>query len=367
MTLRSLLLGSALALSSARAMLVVPDVDSEAFTTADIAKIQPVEVEASQQLDVDLLCMGCPFAIKSGDETSLSLKFTVDDGLLLANDRQIFPPAPPAAITAVERRRENGEESDPINLGYAVEMMPLPSPPEEPFDIVEVRFTVLDIDGYPVPLDTVAITLIHDAEGNLYVAGTNIEDTADRESWRKCGGKARCLRRYLMHRIRTMFATAKERLIGMFKGKSCDGPPPPFPPPPHPHGDFDRFSPFDENDGPHDGPHHGRPRPHHGHHPHPPYHDKFHKTWEHTLHRVMRFVVVPAILGVIAGLAASAIGMLVGQLAICMWRRYRRSSRKEAVEQGTVDEKRGLMTEPADEMPPAYTDENASEQVADKA
>jgi hypothetical protein len=51
-------------------MLVVPEVDAD-FTTADIAKIQPVEVEAAQQLDVDLLCTGCPFAIQSGDETSL--------------------------------------------------------------------------------------------------------------------------------------------------------------------------------------------------------------------------------------------------------------------------------------------------------
>ncbi|KAL3495911.1 hypothetical protein BJX62DRAFT_194500 [Aspergillus germanicus] len=358
MTLRSFLVGSALALSSARAMLVVPEVGSD-FTTADIAKIQPVEVDAAQQLDVDLLCTGCPFAIQSGDETSLSLKFTIDDGLLLANDRQIFPPAPPAAITAVERRREDGEESKAIYLGYAVEMMPLPSPPDEPFDMVEVRFTVLDIDGYPVPLDTVAITLIHDAEGNLYVAGTNIEDTADRESWRKCGGKPRCLRRYLMHRIRTMFAVAKERLIGMFKGKECGGPRPPFPP--HPHGDFDQFSPVDENKEPHRGPHR-----HHGHHPHPHYHDKFHKTWEHTLHRVMRFVVVPAILGVLAGLAASAIGMLVGQFAIFMWRRYRRTS-KETTEEGSTHEKQGLMTESADDLPPAYTDENAPEQVADKA
>ncbi|KAL3461543.1 hypothetical protein BJX64DRAFT_260380 [Aspergillus heterothallicus] len=365
MTLRSLLLGSALALSSARAMLVVPEVDSEAFTTADIAKIQPVEVEAAQQLDINLLCTGCPFAVKTGDETLLSLKFTIDDGLLLANDRQIFPPVPPAAITAVERRRENGEESDAVYLGYAVEMMPLPSPPEEPFDMVEVRFTVLDIDGYPVPLDTVAITIIHDFEGNLYVAGTTIEDTADREGWRQCGGKARCLRQYLMHRIRTMFAAAKERLIGMFKGKECGPPPPPFPPPPFPphhHDDFDQFPPPDENEGPHRGPH-----PQHGHRPHPHYHDKFHKTWERTLHRVMRFVVVPAILGVIAGLAASAIGMLVGRLAICMWRRYRRTSRKELVEQGTVHEKEGLMTESTNELPPAYTDENAPEQLADKA
>ncbi|KAL4981226.1 hypothetical protein BDW66DRAFT_124213 [Aspergillus desertorum] len=358
MTLRSFLLGSALALTGARALLVVPEVDADAFSIPDdVARLHPLEAQAAQQQQVDLLCTGCPFAVQSGDETTLSLKFTVDDGLLLANDRQIFPPAPPSQISAVQRRVQDGEESEPIPLGYAVEMMPLPSPPEEPFDMVEVRFTVLDLDGYPVPLDTVAITLIHDAEGTLYMAGTDIEETADRESWKQCGGNARCLRRFLVHRIRAMFAAAKERIIGMFKGQGCadaSAPPPP------PHSDFDR-----QQFG-------GEPHRHHGHHgphpPPPPFHDKFHKTWEHTLHRVVRFIVVPAILGVLAGLAASAVGMLLGQLAIFMWRRYRRSSRKENKEEGSVSEKQGLMTESAEDLPPAYNDEEAAaEQIADKA
>ncbi|KAL4806090.1 hypothetical protein BDV18DRAFT_138657 [Aspergillus unguis] len=355
MTLRSFLLGSALALSSAKAFLVVPEVGSEAISSADIARLNPAEAQSAQEQQVDLLCTECPFAIQSGDETSLSLKFTVDDGLLLANDHQIFPPAPPAAISAVQRRQD-GEESEPIPLGYAVEMMPLPSPPEEPLDMVEVRFTVLDLDGYPVPLDTVAVTLIHDAEGNLYMAGTDTEETADRESWRKCGGNSRCLRRFLVHRIRNMFAAAKERIVGMFKGQGCSGAaaPPPFPP--HHHGDFDRMS-SGKGSGPHG---------HHGHHGPPPhFRHNFHKTWERTLHRVVRFIVVPAVLGVLAGLAASAVGMLIGQFAIYMWHRYRRTSRKDTVEEGSVAEKQGLMTE-SDELPPAYTDDEVQE-TADKA
>ncbi|RDW74264.1 uncharacterized protein DSM5745_06926 [Aspergillus mulundensis] len=358
MTLRSFLIGSALALTSASALLVVPEVDADAFSIDDIARLQPLEAQAAQQQQVDLLCTGCPFAEQSGDETSLSLEFTIDDGVLLANDHQIFPPGPPSQISAVQRRVQDGEESEPVPLGYAVEMMPIPSPPDEPFDMVEVRFTVLDLDGYPVPLDTVAVTLVHNSEGDLYMVGTSIEETADRESWRQCGGNARCLRRFLVHRIRTMFAAAKERLIGMFKGQGCAdaaAPPPPFPS----HGDFDRH--VSE----------GEPHRHHGHHgPHPPphFHDKFHKTWERTLHRVVRFIVVPAILGVLAGLAASAVGMLIGQLAVFLWQRHRRSSRKENNEEGSVSEKQGLMTESSDELPPAYTDEEAAaEQVADKA
>lgn len=222
--------------------------------------------------------------------------------------------------------------------------------------MMEVRFTVLDLDGYPVPLDTIAVTLIHDAEGTLYITGTNIEQTADRESWRKCGGNSKCLRRFLVQRIRSMFAAAKERIIGMFKGQGCTdavAPPPPFMPHHH-HGDFDRMS-FGKG-GPH-GPH--------GHHGPPHFRHKFHKTWERTLHRVVRFIVVPAVLGVLAGLAASAVGMLVGQLAIYTWHRYRRTDRKEVVEEGSFAEKQGLMAD-SDELPPVYTDEEAKE-TADKA
>ncbi|KAL4913872.1 hypothetical protein BDW62DRAFT_191644 [Aspergillus aurantiobrunneus] len=369
MTLRSFLLGSALALTSAKAMLVVPEVDADSIAIPDdVARLHPLEAQAAQQQQVDLLCTECPFAIQSGDETSLSLKFTIDDGLLLANEHQIFPPAPPSPIAAVQHRQD-GEESEPIPLGYAVEMMPLPSPLEEPLDMMEVRFTVLDLDGYPVPLDTIAITLIHDAEGTLYIAGTDIEETADRESWRKCGGKSKCLRRFLFHRIRSMFAAAKERLVGMFKGQGCADagasphlPPPPFPP--HHHGDFDRFPP---SEGPGHRGHHGPHGPH-GPHPPPHFHNKFHKTWERTLHRVMRFIVIPAVLGVLAGLAASAVGMLVGQCAVFMWQRYRRNDRKEATEEGSVIEKQGLMTDSADDLPPAYADDEVvAEQTADKA
>ncbi|KAI9371370.1 hypothetical protein BJX61DRAFT_31138 [Aspergillus egyptiacus] len=349
MILRSLLLGGALAFSSASAFLVLPEVDSD-FSPADIAALNPVETKAAQQEQVDLLCTECPFAIQSGDETYLSLKFDIDDGFLLANDHQIFPPVPPSPISAVQHRLD-GEASEPIPLGYAVEMIPLPSPPEEPFDMVEVRFTVLDINGYPVPLDTVAITLVHDAEGSLYIAGTDIEETADRASWRKCGGKPKCLHRFLLHRIRTMLATAKERLIGMFKGQGCSD----VAAPPKHHGDFDQLSSFAEEDNRHRGVGH----------PHPHYHHKFHKTWEHTLHRVMRFVVIPAMLGVLAGLTASAVGMLVGQFAVFLWRRYRRTSRNEEMEQGSVDEKQGLMTESTSDLPPAYNDdETATEHVA---
>lgn len=159
------------------------------------------------------------------------MNFSVDDGLLLANGHQVFPPPPPTTINAVQRRESDGEESDPIPLGYALEIMPLPTPPEEEVELLEIRFTILDLDSHPVPLDTVAISLIHDRDGSIYMAKTDVEETApNRVSWKQCRGKPSCLRKLLFDRMRDLFAAAKTRMLGMKSRlagpKGCHGRPP---------------------------------------------------------------------------------------------------------------------------------------------
>ncbi|KAF9894101.1 hypothetical protein FE257_009074 [Aspergillus nanangensis] len=361
MSLRSLLLGSAIALG-AQALLVVPEIEADAIAP-QVPDLHPLDAHISQQQHIDLMCTECPFREigphgtvdwTDGYQTSLSLNFSIDNGFLLANGRQIFPPPPPTLITAVQHRLTDGEESDPIPLGYAVEMLPLPSPPEDPIDLVEVRFTVLDLDGHPVPLDTVAISLIHDAEGSLYMAKTDIEETtADRLSWKQCRGKPHCLRRLLFNRMRALFASAKARMLGMAPKPSCGGRPRP-----EAYGPGHMRFPGDHSASEGAG---GRPHHHHMHHPH-------HGHWRHTFARMVRFIIVPAILGVSAGLVASAIGMLVGQTVVYLWQRYRRTDRPESLEQGTASEKEGLMVETVEDLPPAYSDESGSaeELPADK-
>jgi hypothetical protein len=219
---------------------------------------------------------------------------------------------------------------------------------------VAVRFTVLDLDSHPVPLNTVAINLLHDPEGNLYMVKTDIEDnTPNRVSWRQCRGKPKCLRKLLFNRIRDLFAAAKARMLGIMGPKPHCGRP-------RPHNHHDGFGPGGMPFPP-EAEGMGRPdQPHHHHHGH-------HGGWERTASRVVRFIVIPAALGVLAGLAASAVGMLIGQLVVFMWQRYRRSDREESLEQGTTSEKQCLMTEAADELPPAYTDEASAEAAtADK-
>ncbi|RAL08004.1 uncharacterized protein BO97DRAFT_377506 [Aspergillus homomorphus CBS 101889] len=395
MQLRSYFVGAALALG-AKALLVIPEIQGESIAPdIDLPPFHPLEVYAPQQSQVELACTECPFREVSedgavswtdGHKTSLTLDFTIENGFLLANGRQIFPPPPPTLITAVQRRLSDGQESEPIAVGYAVEEMPIPTFPDDPRDLVEVRFTVLDLDSHPVPLDTVALTLIHDAHtGDLFMAKTEIEETTpDRGSWAQCRGKPKCLRKLLFDRMRSLFAAAKARMLDFAsqpKGYHCGGTHgfdhdhPPHPQ--HHHGEHDHgkldpegfpggFPPFPPLDGKghhdfkghmskFDGPH--------GHHMHNHHHDRL----AHALHRVVRFIVVPALLGVLAGLAASALGMLVGQIVVFMWQRHRRSAPRQSVEQGTVFEKQGLMVETSDDCPPAYNDEEAVlKDVSDK-
>ncbi|GLA47511.1 hypothetical protein AnigIFM63604_001943 [Aspergillus niger] len=381
MHLRSCLVGSVLALG-ANAFLVIPEVEEAIAPEGDFPPLHPLEVYAPKKEQVELACTECPFREVSEDgkvswtdgfQTSLLVDFSTENGFLLANGRQIFPPPPPTLITAVQRRTSDGVETEPIPLGYAVEEMPLPTPPEDPMDLVAVRFTVLDLDSRPVPLDTVALTLLHDpSSGELYIAKSEIEEaTPDRVSWKQCRGKPKCLRKLLFDRMRALFAAAKARMLGMGpkpKGSHCGGPHGlDFPPPPRPHHhhhhhpddkfDPERMPPMPPMEG-EEAEFHGHmdkfDRPHHHHHMHHMHHGK----WERTVHRVVRFIVVPAVLGVLAGLAASALGMLVGQIVVFMWQRFRRSTPKKSLEQGTVSEKQGLMME-SEELPPAYSDEEA--------
>lgn len=296
------------------------------------------------------------------------LDFAIEDNRLLANGRQIFPPVPPSPINAIQQL-EDGQSSGPMPIGYALEVMPLMDPSDESGpDLLDVRFTVLDLETRPVPVDTVAITLIQDPTGYLYIVKTELEKTTpapERLSWKKCSGKPRCLQELLVARVRGLLAAAKERVLGLAaKGgrKGCHGK--------HkgmmgmgshhgPHKHHDAFGleglPFPGFKGPEDRYHHGHFNPENA--------DRSpNGALAHAFSRVVRFILVPAVLGVLAGLTASAVGMLVGQVVVFLWQRYRGTKpqkHKAAWEEGDVCEKQGLMTEPSKDALPEYTEESS--------
>jgi len=296
----------------------------------------------------------------------------------LANGQQIFPPVPPSPIDVIQEV-EDGEVAGPMPIGYALEVMPVATPSDEPgADLLDVRFTILDLETHPIPVDTVAITLIQDPTGELYIAKSEIEKTAppaDRLSWKKCNGKPRCLQELLVSRVHGLLAAAKERVMGMGQAtktgrKGCHGKPQGLQGMKgmmgghhDPHNQHDEVDPEDMPFPDFEGLHHGhfdpenadRPRHHMHHGPHP------HGAFARIFSRMARFILVPAVLGVLAGLTASAIGMLVGQAVIFLGQRYRGTKPQEhkaAWEQGDACEKQSLIAQ-SENVLPEYIEESS--------
>jgi len=356
MILHSLVAITTLALTSSA--IVLPEVSS-AIEAVPFPQDLPLEVYDFRNQLFELECGDCPFPELDADgeshwsdgvSTILTLNFTTNNGDLYVNNQQIFPPpTPPTAwsINAVERRQSDGKETEPIALGFALEVSPFAAPPG--FSEWLVRFTVLDLAGHPVPVDTIAVSLVKTDEQELVIVRTEVEPSAtDPLSWRQCGGKPSCLKQLLIARVQALMAAAKERMMPFIKGcmgskhggrpaVAQDGEPLPsdgeFPPHRHHHWN---------------GGHRGHRVHRHG--------------WQRTFSRVVRFIFIPAVLGVMAGLAASAIGMLVGQVVVFLWLRYRRHHQGQssaATERASDMEKEALIAEPVDteDLPP-YSDKD---------
>lgn len=379
MYVRSLLAASALSLNAV-AFLVVPEV-LPPLADGEIPHIShAVDTQNAHTEQIQLACDECPFPTADSDgvvswssNTKSSLvsllnanplrrrsktntqyqefNFVTEDGKLFVNDALLFPPAPtvPVDVKAVQRRDADGETTEPLNLGFALVAVPL-APPQDEMELMQIRFSPLDIAGHPAPLDTVSLTVVKTAAGDLFLARTEIEPPAgqdDHESWEQCNGEVRCLRRLIFVRIQALVQSAKAHMMNlkaklMFGGKGCHGK--------SRVGHMKHGHHGMESDSEHKHPHH---MGHNGHH--------HRHAWRRTFLRIVRFIVVPAILGVLAGLTASAVGMIVGQLIVFVWARFRRNTTSRStstLEQGTVSEKEVLMAQDAqvDDLPP-YSDE----------
>jgi hypothetical protein len=262
MLARSILLGGAAAMG-ASAMLVVPEMEA---VEDGFLNISPKLIEDTRQLSVELPCTECPFrqvdeegAVSwvDGKSSSLMLDFSIEDNLLLANGLQIFPPAPPSPID-VTQTTEDGEVAGPVLAGYAIEIIFVNAPSDEPAaHLIDVRFTITDLETHSVPVDTIAITLVQDNTGELFIATTEVERNTERKPWNTChgDGKFKCLQKLIMDRIHGLSSHAKDRFIGKGPGpmdglkdgpKGCDGK----------KGWKGLLDMFGGHHGPHHGPHH---------------------------------------------------------------------------------------------------------------
>jgi hypothetical protein len=372
MLFRSLVAASAFSLS-ASAFLVVPETHHPSQPhrqQGNVPASHALELENAHSESFSLLCDGCPFpettpegAVTWSENTrsSLELNFHTDNGNLYVNDAHIYPVTLDSieTVKAVQRRESDGKETEPLKLGFALMALPL-APPQDDMELLQIRFSPLDIDGHPAPLDTISITAIQTTTGELFILRTEVELPAgedDHDSWKTCDGDMQCLRRLILDRIRALVHAAQAHMMNLKSklglGKGCHGKAP------HPgqHKPGRPISNIDEMEDVHP-PHH---KPHHHHHRH------MHGL-RRTLFRIVRFTIVPAVLGIFVGLTASAIGMLVGQAVVFLWARYRRGSgpaeSSSTLEDGSASEKAVLMMDedteeghPNEPLPP-YTDED---------
>lgn len=90
--------------------------------------------------------------------------------------------------------------------------------------------------------------------------------------------------------------------------------------------------------------------------PHAHRHHGFLHRFAHIMRTTVKIAFVPILIGVAFGMAASAIGMLIGQLVVFVWMRYRRND-GPAYEPLDSDEK---------EVPPPYEDVPIPEALNEK-
>lgn len=235
------------------------------------------------------------------------------------------------------------EDVGAYRLSFALERLePVKSENEEEM-LTPIRFTVLAVGGESVKVDTVSIHLLRTAEELIVMNVDTIpfEGTPgsgscdDASSWSLCR-----LAAIVKARLATVMATAKAHAQKGWHG--CHK---------HRHGKHG---------------HHKK----HGHHRH---HWRAHRIG-HLIHQTIRFFVIPALLGVIGGLMASAVGMLVGQIIVALWIKFRRGGRRgNASQQARLvevvvveDEKHALLEDdlpPQYEILPQYQDAKGAEEV----
>ena len=75
------------------------------------------------------------------------------------------------------------------------------------------------------------------------------------------------------------------------------------------------------------------------------------------LKTTVKVVFIPILIGVAFGMAASAVGMLVGQMVVYLWMKFRGTKREAAYERLDTDEK---------DAPPAYQDVQGVEVMTEK-
>ncbi|KAK2766120.1 hypothetical protein FQN54_007635 [Arachnomyces sp. PD_36] len=337
MVLSSLFVASALTLRAA-AFLVVPELNHDATVPGGIHHF---DLHDAHTQVVNLKCAECPFAEVQDDgalswsdstPTYLALNFTLGRDQLLLNDKQVFP-SPAPGLQIVQYRETDNLASPPLDFDSLLEKMPVTTD-DTGSSLTAIRFTILDLGGIPITVDTVILNMITTAEGLSYLAQPKMETSpAHPVPWKECRREPQCIKALLMARVRWFLNKAKTGAKAAVDNlpftKGCNG-------------KGTQAQAQAPSKHPHHGDHHGNMRQ-----------GKFSHAFTGALH----LIIVPALLGVLAGLVAIATGMLAGQLIVFVWLRHRRQTTRSGPsttrEVGDDMEKEALIVE---DLPPQYED-----------
>ena len=354
--------------------------------------------DVSQRLQeekvVNLDCSSCPYALNSqrngGHEwtndvaSDLEMKIDSDGDTLRLNGISFYPlqvPGLPPQLHVPQKKKEDetstmeGYPAD-VRLSYSLEFEEKKA--DDGSSLVTVVMTIMGLDGQMVKIDNLEVKAIKNSSGKVniplrYLIGhvltpqklilvSAVPVPIDPNSPdAKCANvvcrvfgkiitgikKAKASAKNTGHRVKCFCVKCFQRLAGHVK-----------PIQPNVHNESDSPS---LPDGTVQLPTHhkfrpgmagGHPHAHHGHR----HHRGFLHRMGHIIWATVRLAFIPILIGVAFGMAASAIGMLVGQLVVFVWMRYRKDERI-VYEPVYADEKEGL---------PAYEDVPTAEAVTEK-
>ena len=385
-----MLLSTTLLFATSSLAFLLPEINTEDQPKSDFL---PAFIKTSGET-VNLDCSTCPFALSSQRngvhewtndvESVLKMEFKADGKTLHLNGVPFYPisqPSPPPTLF-VSQSKKDGQSSNMegydgnLRLSYSMEY------DEKKFadnSLVTVLMTVMGLDGQMIKVDNIEVTAIKEADGTvcpllnipfayhganavqLVLHSTKTVPVSRDSPDAQCQtvlcrvftkvivgvAKAKASAKTAGHKMKCFCVKCFHKLTGHKNH-------------PHPHhhkGPGKHGMPHRLPDGTMELPSHIPFKPlghvHHHHH---------HKGFIHRMATIFRttfkVVFIPILIGVAFGMAASAIGMLVGQVVVLLWMKYRGISRKAAYEPLNTDEK---------EAPPAYRDvHQESEALSEK-
>jgi len=361
-----------LSVSQTLAFLLPPEISAE---DTDIIKTLPFEdAVAIDGRVMEINCPGCPVVTNiegkmhsAQVDSILQLNFTVSHDAfdrLFLNGLQIYPLDSHAAfmepLTASQMVKASDNTWQYVStpkLGYSLSVRhPLSSSNQDQLDLVAIHLEIVEVaDKFLSGMPSIELKLLETPSGKLMIGDAQITAPKSPASKPTDDGQE-CTT--TLCKWRAIVADKLSKLKGC-GSKSR----------PEPAHFAEGWSPKANH-----GKHHGD---HSEHRPHRPYrHHHRHGGFARFLRGVVLHVFIPVLIGIMVGITASLIGMVVGHIAIFVWRllfrrgqraRYTRVQQDDAVIEESNDETKSFLDHqgppPVYPEPPVYTeaDEKAPE------